>query len=177
MKPPVAGFSTAKPSATMPENLLAPADANKAKIFFITNLNPKVMSTLWRNGIRVSDGQTVIGELEGASYLCWERDPGQTMIRFTAPGHEYDSGWYVRNFRSYVLNVESGKSYHLYLAGFGQRQILLERDAAAFLSVYPPPQAAENPVPPVPSPAPASAVAEPDPVADQANPPTEENAQ
>ncbi len=155
--PPPAGISAGKQFVAVPKNIFGPVDAKKARIFFITNINPRILGAVWKGSIRITDRQTVIGELQSASYLCWDREPGETVVKFTMPGHEYDNGWYVTHFNTYRINTESGQSYYLYFSGLAQRSILLARDAAALLSTYPPPTVVNEPAP-APASAPVSAL-------------------
>lgn len=149
LTPPRVGISPAQQYVPIPQNISGPVDANRARIFFITNMDSRILATVWKGHIRISDGQTVIGQLQSAGYLCWERGPGDTLIKFTMPGNENDNGWYVQHFSSYQIRAEAGHSYYLYFAGLAQRSILLERDAIPFLSAYPAPIAADIPPAPV----------------------------
>lgn len=157
LKPPQTGISTAKQFVEVPANILGPADAKKAKIFFITNVNAKVFGLAYRGTIRVADNQTVVGELQSASYLCWEREPGIATIKFTMVGQENNNGWMVKNFNTYAISTEAGQSYYLYFGGFAQRRILMAQDAMPLLSAYPPPMLAGTTASDA-APAPASAL-------------------
>jgi hypothetical protein len=141
---PRTALSAAQQYVPVPQNISGPVNAKKARIFFITNLNPGVLGVIGQGHIRIIDGRTVIGELQSASYLCWERDPGQTTIKFAKRGDEYDHNWFVANLASYIIKAEGGQSYYLYFGGLAQRSLLTAQDAKLLLSAYPPPAVAEN---------------------------------
>lgn len=52
--------------------------------------------------MHVSDGEKKIGRTGGTGYLCWEREPGSTVIRSTA-----------ENSATVPLDVERGEVYYL----------------------------------------------------------------
>ena len=101
----VEGCST-KQSLALPDQNERLEDSGKARVYVmrISKAVP-VAGEIW-------DGETLIGSLGTDSYLCWEREPGEMVLR---------SGWFPalrpigkkKEFFELRLQVEKGNVYYV----------------------------------------------------------------
>jgi len=75
------GCLSAKQYAAFPDQAKRVEDPAKGRIYV---LRPSRINGL--EFIPISDGGKVIGQTTRWSYLCWEREPGETMITSSAEG-------------------------------------------------------------------------------------------
>ena len=59
---------------------------------------------------KISDGDTLIGDLSNHSYLCWDRAPGKTVIRASLP---HGRGFWGDAKAELSLDLIGGQTYYL----------------------------------------------------------------
>jgi hypothetical protein len=81
----------------MPDQTKAIEDSSKARIYVVrpTSIGGAVPFTVW-------DGDKKVGSTRPNGYICWERPPGDTVIRSEA-----------ENTATLQLKCESGKVYYI----------------------------------------------------------------
>ena len=101
-----------------------PMNPGKARIYVIRILssNPLIAG-------KVKDGDRTIGSLRQNTYLCWDREPGDTILR-TSRSASLSTA--KENLFELPLHAEAGKAYYVMQQWRGQvpRLVFLKEDYA-----------------------------------------------
>ena len=93
------GCATTKQVVPLPDQSKLIADATKARIYVmrLSYIGADCSATIW-------DGPQKMGSMAAKGYLCWERDPGDTVIRVFQP---------VTKQATLPIKCEKGQTYYI----------------------------------------------------------------
>jgi len=103
----ISGCATTKQYIAMPAQARGAANSEKVRIYV---MRTSVVGCAIP--IRIKDGDQLIGELERGRYLCWEREPGETVISSITKIYDV----FVDDVADQLkLQAEKGSTYYILL--------------------------------------------------------------
>ena len=92
------GCASAKQYVPLPDQKVEVEDQNKARVYV---LRPSLIGSAVP--MAVKDGNKLIGDTGGGSFLCWERDVGDGQITGKAENESWVKVYFDKGKRYYIL--------------------------------------------------------------------------
>jgi hypothetical protein len=127
----VSGCATAKQYVPLPNQSVEVENPEMTRIYV---LRPSTLGAVIP--MAVKDGDQLMGETASASYLCWERPPGDTQITGKAENESWVKNYFDKGKRYYVLQ-------RMQMGAFIERnklEILTEEEGKKYLKKCHPPK-------------------------------------